>query len=238
MRRRLVWLATIAIAVVLAGWVVPDIIARQTQAEADTCEELTGDRDRCVFVGAPLRMAGEAVFVDKFDHAFLATDNVLEFVDANGMRWTAPRRTLTDGASIPTIFETIVGDRQRREFLLAAALHDAYCGVGNEALETYQTRAWHEVHRMFYEALIASDTPPAKAKAMFAAVYLGGPRWDDPDRSLEDVPEEVLLQEMEWCLEWIEQKDPGIARIEEWMREREALLQAGTAERPAVLDGT
>lgn len=237
MRRRLVWLALIALLVVSIGWIVPDLIARQTLAEADTCEELTGHRDRCVFVGAPLRLAGEAVFVEKFDHAFLATDSVLEFVDARGIRWIAPRRTLTDGASIPTIFETIVGDRQSRQFLLAAALHDAYCGVGNEALETFQTRTWHEVHRMFYEALIVADTPPAKAKAMFAAVYLGGPRWDDPDRSLDSVPEEVLRQEMEWCLEWIERNNPGIARIEEWMREREALLQAGTAERPAVLDG-
>ena len=237
MRRLFLGLGFLLVPAAAVVWLVPGVIAGRTQAEAPTCEELAGAEDRCIFVGAPLRMAGEPVFVPKFAHAFLPTETPLHFVDPAGVTWTAPPLTLTDGASIPTIFETLLGDRQQREFLLAAALHDAYCGVGNEGLETFQTRPWPEVHRMFYEALIAAGAPPTKARIMFAAVYLGGPRWDDPARSLEGVPPEVLLQEMEWCLKWIEAKDPDVARIEEWMQSREQALRDGTASRPAVLDG-
>ena len=36
---------------------------------------------------------------------------------------------------------------------------------------------WPEVHRMFYEGLLVGGTPVARAQLMYAAVWLGGPRW-------------------------------------------------------------
>ena len=86
---------------------------------------------------------------------------------------------------------------------------------------------------MFYHGLRAAGVPPAKAKAMFAAVYLGGPRWDDPSRSLEGVPDTVLRHEMEACLRFIERERPTLAEIEAWMRRREsAILSTASATAP------
>ncbi|MEC3862268.1 DUF1353 domain-containing protein [Mesobacterium sp. TK19101] len=190
------------------------------------------EKGRCLFLGAPLQIAGTPVFLPPKQQAFFPTQAPLEFIDARGTVWIAPPNTLTDGATIPPYFEPLVGDRQSREYLLAAALHDAYCGIGNDALETFQTRPWPEVHRMFYEALLVNGTTPAKAKIMFAAVYLGGPRWNDPERSLDRVSVAALQQELEWCLKWLDGADPSVDRIEEWMRGREAALRNGTQAEP------
>ena len=209
---------------------VPEFIARQGLQTASTCLAVES-RDRlCRFIGGPLQMAGEPVFIENFHHAFLPTRAKIDFIDAQGDTWTAPPQTLTDGATIPVIFAPLIGDRQSREYLMAAALHDAYCGVGNEDLPTYRKRTWREVHRMFYEALLVNGTPPKKAKIMYAAVFLGGPRWDEPDMSLAHLPESMLLQEMEWCLEWIELTDPSPDEIAQWMEERSRILLSGVPQ--------
>ena len=220
----------------VAGFALPEYLSRMAGRVSGSCMEATLPGDRCRFDGGPLEMAGAPVFLENFQQAFLPTRQKIDFVDATGTRWTAPPKTLTDGATIPQLFTALVGDRQSREYLIAAALHDAYCGVGNEALETYQTRSWEEVHRMFFEALIVGGTPPQKAKIMFAAVYLGGPRWNDPDRSLEGVSQEDILREMEWCLRWIEENDPSADEIVTWMRDREMALLTGQQAQPDYLD--
>ena len=209
---------------------VPEFIARQASEFASSCLEVEKRDKLCRFIGGPLQMSGEPVFMENFHQAFLPTKAKIAFVDAQGQTWTAPPRTLTDGASIPAIFAPLIGDRQSREFLMAAALHDAYCGVGNDDLETYRTRSWREVHRMFYEALLVNGTQPQMAKTMYAAVYLGGPRWDEPERSLDQIPKEQLIQEMEWCLKWIQLTDPTPEEIEEWMEQREQLLLSGAEQ--------
>lgn len=226
--RRILAASAFLAALGVAGTVIglPEYLARTAIQIADSCLDARIET-RCRFVGGPLEIAGQPVFLEKYQHAFLPTKGKIDFIDASGQTWTVPPRTLTDGASIPAIFSAMIGDRQSREYLIAAALHDAYCGVGNEELETYRTRPWTEVHRMFYEALIVNGTPPQKAKIMFAAVYLGGPRWDDPARALDGVPAQRLLDEMKWCLEWIRTNDPTADEIEAWMEARETALKAG-----------
>ncbi|WGW03830.1 DUF1353 domain-containing protein [Tropicibacter oceani] len=214
---------------------VPEYLSGRVQSGGEACLGPGEDGHFCRFVGGPIQIGGTPVFVEKFKHAFLPTTAQIDFVDGFGRTWTAPVQTLTDGASIPAVFEPLMGDRQSREYLEAAALHDAYCGVGNEALETYQTKPWEDVHRMFYEALLVAGTPPAKAKIIFAAVYLGGPRWNDPDRTLEGVEESALLREMEWCLKWIEETDPSADEIVDWMKAREMALKAGDSAKPDYL---
>ena len=108
---------------------------------------------------------------------FYPTANELKFVDSEKHPWIAPKGTLTDGASIPPVFVSVIGSPTSQEFVNAAAIHDAYCGIGNEKLPQYHTETWQNVHRMFYDALRVGGTSPKKAKIMFAAVYLGGPRW-------------------------------------------------------------
>lgn len=210
-----------------AVFAVPEYLARSTEDVTLSCLEVETRDTRCFFVGGPLEMDGNAVYMENFEQAFFPTKQKIDFVDAAGQTWTAPPQTLTDGASIPLFLAPFVGDRQSREYVIAAALHDAYCGVGNTHLTTWQTRPWEDVHRMFYEALLVNGTSPQKAKIMFAAVYLGGPRWEETERNLEDVPQERLVKELEWCLEWIKREDPSLDRIVTWMTEREAALTSG-----------
>ena len=153
------------------------------------------------------------------------------FIDDNGKRWEAPTDTLTDGASIPQLFLTFTGGQLSKDFRAAAVVHDAYCGVANKGTKPYHIEPWQRVHRMFYEGCLASGASKLKALTMYAAVRLGGPRWEmgtDIDLSLSSkVPSERLKGEMSECVTWIEKNDPSIDQVEKWMEEREPqLLQA------------
>jgi protein-S-isoprenylcysteine O-methyltransferase Ste14 len=155
-------------------------------------------------------------------------DEQLIFLDSAGVEWIAPHGTLTDGASVPRLALWVTDGRFDNEFLKAAVIHDAYCQSDNETRcpDQYQTRPWKAVHRMFYEACLAGGTSPAKARIMFAAVWLGGPRWNDPERNLDQVPDEVLQAEFEACKKWMEEKDPTVEEVEAWMEKREKKLLA------------
>lgn len=208
------------------------LLPQPNELAYQTCGAQVPPNGLCKIEGGPIQMSGTPVFLPPKQQAFFPTSADIRFTDAQGVEWIAPSGTLSDGASIPHIFMPVVGDRQSREFLLAAALHDAYCGIGNDALATFQTRSWEDVHRMFFDALVAGGTDPKKARIMFSAVYLGGPRWDDPSRDLSNVPEDALRLELEWCLKWIEKTDPSLLEIEGWMTRRESALLQGEQQEP------
>ncbi|WP_238365818.1 DUF1353 domain-containing protein [Mesobacterium pallidum] len=132
----------------------------------------------CRFFNAPVQLAPERIELAGRAYPFFPVSRPLTFVDARNYRWVAPEGTLTDGASIPPAFVSVVGQPTSPEFRAAAALHDAICGVGNEALPGFHSSTWEDAHRMFYEALRVGGTDERRAKVMFAAVYLGGPRWN------------------------------------------------------------
>lgn len=142
------------------------------------------DQPTCQFFEGPFQLSNQPVQVPTRAATFYPLARPLGFVDSGNGRWRAPQGTLTDGASIPGIFVAVLGSPRSREFANAAALHDAYCGIGNERLATYHTRDWQAVHRMFYDGLRVGGTDEVRAKIMFAAVWLGGPRWGDKGRDL------------------------------------------------------
>src|SRR5688572_20846801 len=49
------------------------------------------------------------------------------FDDANGLRWMAGKGDVTDGASIPRLFQPIVGGAFNESYIRAAVIHDHYC---------------------------------------------------------------------------------------------------------------
>ena len=153
-------------------------------------------------------------------------DEKLVFIDSAGTEWVAPRGTLTDGASIPRLALPITDGRWDRDFLKAAVVHDAYCQVENETRtpEQYRKRTWQAVHKMFYEACVAGGTAPMLAKVMFAAVWLAGPRWNDPERDLQQVSSDMLTRGFTGSKDWIEQNDPTVDEIVADMNRREPLL--------------
>ena len=95
--------------------------------------------------------------------------NKLRFIDQTGLVWEAMAGLVTDGASIPNFFQPFAGQPFEESFIKAAVIHDHYCNR--------RVRTWRQTHRVFYDALIDQGVPQAKAKLMYFAVYLGGPKW-------------------------------------------------------------
>lgn len=146
-----------------------------------------------------------------------------KFKDSDGKVWTAPRGTIINGASIPAALWTF-GPPYIGGYRFASVVHDHYCVT--------QTETWQATHFMFYEACRAGGVGLLKSKAMYAAVYIGGPRWkmkkrglfgrvlketeDDAFESLEAAPQPDMDPEKFEALQaWIESDDPDISKIEE-----------------------
>ncbi|WP_212655356.1 DUF1353 domain-containing protein [Marinomonas sp. CT5] len=91
------------------------------------------------------------------------------FEDPNGLTWSAPKNSVVDGASIPTLAWIIVGAPFSGKYRDASVIHDIACQEKN--------RTWEVVHLAFYYGMRASGVGVAKAKTMYAAVYHFGPRW-------------------------------------------------------------
>jgi hypothetical protein len=181
---------------------------------------------KCRFNNAPLKLEPEKIRLKGRAYDFQRVAERLDFIDANGASWQAPERSLTDGASIPEIFVPLIGFPNEPRFVNAAALHDAYCGIGNETGPVYHAKTWQEVHRLFYDALVASGTPDTEAKIMFAAVWIGGPRWyplGALDLTLETVPESAKKEAFLKAKAFIEAEKPKmpelIAFLDEEIRE-------------------
>ncbi len=153
-------------------------------------------------------------------------DTQLVFVDAQGTKWIAPKGTWTDGASVPRLALWISDGRFQEEFLKAAIVHDAYCQEFNKTRckDQYHKLPWRQVHRMFFEACIAGKTDPLKAKLMFAGVWWGGPKWDDPASDLSAVPDDMLSVSYHGCEQWIKTHNPSLDQIESWMTERTPVI--------------
>jgi len=92
------------------------------------------------------------------------------YTDKAGKKWFIPEGWVIDGASIPKIFWDKMGSPYVGNYRRASVVHDYYCDI--------KTRSWQEVHKMFYEASIAGGTTKTKAKIMYLAILMGGPRWD------------------------------------------------------------
>jgi len=101
------------------------------------------------------------------------------YIDGEGETWTVPVGRITDGASIPQVFWSVVGSPFTGNYLRAAVVHDRYCED--------EVGPWREVHRMFYEACLCAGVSDTKARLLYAAVYHFGPRWPDPGRADAEV---------------------------------------------------
>jgi hypothetical protein len=113
---------------------------------------------------------GELITKFSSDGSYISLLQDFSFIDKTGKKWTAQKGLATDGASIPKIFWTVFGSPLKGKYVKGAVIHDQYCII--------RTEPWESVHKMFYEALIMAGVDELKAKLMYAAVYIGGPRWD------------------------------------------------------------
>ena len=95
------------------------------------------------------------------------------FTDPNGKLWTAPVGMVTEGASMPQAFWSIIGGPFEDKYREASVIHDRYCDD--------KTEPWEKVHLVFYQGMRARGVGSIKAKIMYAAVYNFGPRWISPN---------------------------------------------------------
>ena len=93
----------------------------------------------------------------------------LVFIDTKGKKWTAPKGHVVDGATIPKVFQPMIGTPYGGEYVLASVIHDVAYDEKKES--------WEEVHRAFYDAMLASGVEANKASLMYIAVYEGSERW-------------------------------------------------------------
>ncbi len=207
------------------------LTAKSREAVASSCEG--AEPGQCYVRNAPVKLLAQPVRLASRRAIFFPTAEPLVFVTRSGEPWIAPERTLTDGASIPPIFVPLVGNPDTPEFAVAAALHDAYCGIGNEQGDAWHAATWQRVHIMFHDALISGGTPDLKAKVMFAAVWLGGPRWDDPFRSLDGIAADKMQKVLADAIRYIDRTQPDLPELVLYLerRERELLAEDRQARR-------
>ena len=93
------------------------------------------------------------------------------YIDDAKLAWSVPKAAIVDGASIPKVLWSITGGPLEGEYRDASVIHDYFCDR--------RSRPWKAVHRVFYEAMMTSGVNPLKARAMYAGVLLGGPRWSE-----------------------------------------------------------
>ncbi len=149
----------------------------------------------------------------------------LTFVDTDGVQWTAPVGTWTDGATVPRLALAITDGRFEKMFLKAAVIHDAYCQKENKDRHPpYQSSPWKDVHEMFHQACIAGGTPSIRAYLMFASVHWFGPRWDDPESEAQQVPADLAQVGFSATKQWIEKEQPSVKEIEANIAQRERVI--------------
>lgn len=224
--------AVLSVAMVLGGCVSPPGKLADTRLplSPDECGQGTAGGQTCRFRNAPLALEPKPVTLPGRPYTFYPTARELVFVDGKARGWTAARLTLTDGASIPPVFVPVIGNPREPEFALAAAMHDAYCGIGNETGPAWHAAAWQDVHRMFYDTLVAGGTKPARAKIMFAAVWLGGPRWyphsGAPDISMDRLPDSERRQALRTVIAYINATNPSLPDLIRALNQQEREMKA------------
>lgn len=91
------------------------------------------------------------------------------YQDKTGKKWKAKKGDIVDGASIPRFFWAFIGSPFSGKYRRSSVIHDVYCVSKSEP--------YKEVHKMFYHAMRADKVNYFKAKAMYFAVRVGGPKW-------------------------------------------------------------
>ena len=139
------------------------------------------------------------------------------FWDGRGTEWAVPAGAVVDGASIPQLLWSFVGSPFVGDHRLASVVHDYFC--------TLKNRRWQAVHRMFYDALLASGVPRLRAKILYGAVYAAGPRWygiagiEPGAPELRTVWPEFSENDFRELEEWIVLNDPTLEELEREARQ-------------------
>lgn len=157
------------------------------------------------------------------DDRDMRLDAAISFVDQAGLKWTAKKGGIVNGASIPKVFWTSFGSPFIGDYRRASVLHDYFCDI--------RTRTSEATHRMFYEACIVGGVGTVKAKTMYLMVATFGPSWTviTTPFSMNGLPvaskgdrlgfrRTMADGDLSRLTRWIEVENPGLDRIDEAIR--------------------
>jgi hypothetical protein len=113
---------------------------------------------------------GELILKALPDGRNMELEQPFKYIDSHSVEWPVPAHTRVDGASIPSVFWSIIGAPYTGKYRDASVIHDYYCQT--------HSRHWKAVHKVFYDGMLARGVDPIQAKIMYLAVYRFGPRWD------------------------------------------------------------
>ena len=170
--------------------------------------------------------------VDK--HRNMELVEPFKFIDPAGLEWEAPQGAIINGASIPRGLWSF-GPPYVGKYRRASVIHDHYS-------ET-QERSWQATHRVFYHMCRADGVKKIKAKLMYAAVYVGGPRWLVATQNMTfmsaggidnitkgqaiSLLPTMKAEKFDEIQSWIEDEDPSLDSIEAELEKHVTLFSAG-----------
>jgi hypothetical protein len=96
----------------------------------------------------------------------------IQYVSPDGTTWPVPAGTIVDGASIPTVFWSVIGGPFEGQYRGPSVIHDFYCEA--------RIRACADVHKVFFDAMLTAGVGQKQAWLMYQAVSRFGPQWKDP----------------------------------------------------------
>ena len=111
----------------------------------------------------------------------------ITFTDSKGKVWTSEKGRVINGADIPRFFWRVAGSPYVGLHRRPSVLHDIQCED--------RTESYKNVHRMFYEAMLAEGMDKHEAKQKYIAVKNFGPKWDKHGNDLvaeTDCDEQML----------------------------------------------
>ncbi len=146
------------------------------------------------------------------------------YIDSKGSEWKAPKGSIIDGASIPSLlWSKWIGTPFVGDYRKASVVHDVACEQKN--------RPHREVHMMFYEACVCGGMSQKEAEKFYWAVRKFGPKWDQKgiviskwdEQGIEQAKWDIIYldttkdqanEEMEIILKKIDAKDIPIDKLE------------------------
>ena len=143
------------------------------------------------------------------------------FHDGRGYEWSVPAGAVVNGASIPRLLWPILGSPFVGDYRQASVVHDHFC--------TLKNRRWQAVHRMFYDALLASGVGGLFAKILYGAVWAGGPRWVGVQGIEPGAPALTTV--------WPEFSEDDFRELEAWIRSNDPTMEEVEREAQRLITG-